>query len=158
MRSGRKRAVAASLAIIAALLGLALLRPALLHLDAARARQAILLDISANATPPVPHLVPAGEAAPVRSQAEAQALLAATLREIAVREGLLVEAIGPAEAQAPSIATARLLLSGNERAMLRFAEAVESRQPLIRFARWRLTGGGTLRLEAEAAMPWGAGR
>ena len=157
MTSGRKRAAAASLAIVAALFGIALLRPALRHLDAARVRQAILLDMRANPTPPPPRLVAAGEAAVARSQAEADARLAAMLRTVAVREGLLVEAIGPAGATAASLATRRILLSGSERGLLRFTEAIESRRPLVRFARWRLSGSGTLRLEAEAAMPWESG-
>ncbi|WP_156679481.1 hypothetical protein [Sphingomonas profundi] len=126
-------------------------RTALADLAAARQETAGLA-VEATSRPPAPvPLLPEAALIPAADSDAAAALLATRLRGEAARGGLLVERLAPLPGPAPLVA-ARIVASGPEAAVLRFARAMEAGAPLIRFAGWRLEGAGAglVRLDARA--------
>ena len=158
MRLWRSRPGFAVAFFLLAAIGLIALRAALDHLHAARRTGSALSAIIAR-TPAllVPLMAPADVMA-ARDQSGAQAGLDAVLRQIAMREGLLIEVMAAdGEAKAP-LAAVRIVVSGDAAHVLRFVEAVENRSPVVRFVRWRLAsvgaGGSLLRLDGSAVAMW----
>lgn len=157
LQSARRHARWSLIATLA-LAGLIGAKPALDHLHRAQSRAALLKRIIDDPIVPPPPFLGMGGMLPAPGQAVAQAALISVLRDVSAREGLLVERLEAIRDRRPPVVSARLVVSGDARHVLRFAEAVESRTPIIRFSRWHLAetgaGGSALRLEAEADAPW----
>lgn len=139
--------------------GLIALPPSFARLHAARMRGATLeADVAAGA-PRMPPLLLTGAAIEAPDRKRAGAMMLATLRAVGVREGVLVERLAQADAHgAQAIVSAGFVLSGAPDRVMRFAETIENRTPVIRIAHWRLApltpAGAGLRLEGEAVAIW----
>jgi hypothetical protein len=147
-------AIIASLLLAPALWGQA--RGAVVALDRLRQITATLA-VEAAAPPIGPTALIAGGRPLADDAAGARRALADRLRIAAGRSGVLLEQIAPGGSAAPIISVA-IVASGSEAALIDFARAIEGRDPLVRFSRWRITSGedaGSLRLEASAVALWG---
>jgi hypothetical protein len=105
------------------------------------------------AQPAAAPLVAPGLALAARSPAAARAALAVRVRQLAKNDGILVEQIAPAEVPAPLVSV-QLGVSGQEKAVLSFADTIERDAPLARFSEWTLAPepGGTLRLTGRLTV------
>ena len=142
----------------AGLLGALLLAPAvggaLGTLAAARAEREAL---RARAAEPaaVPPLLAPGLALRARDAAAARAAMAARVQALAKAGGVLVE--DAAAVQAPAgVAALRIGVSGAEKAVLAFADALERGRPAMRLRAWEVAAlpGGGIRLSGELVAGW----
>ncbi|GAA0736499.1 hypothetical protein CA233_00480 [Sphingomonas sp. ABOLD] len=80
-------------------------------------------------------------------RASAAAAIRARIERLAHGGGVLVEAITPTTAPAPLVMM-EVRVSGPEKAVLAFADAIERERPLLRFRTWRVEAaeGGGVRL------------
>lgn len=138
--------------------GLIAMPPTLDRLRAARAKAAALAGIVDGTAPPAARLMAAGQMLAASSQAAAETLLEGVLRDAVVRQGVLVEQLTPTVERRTPAVSLRIRISGPADRVLRFAESIESRTPVIRLYRWRLTHAdaqtSALRLDAVAAAVW----
>lgn len=97
----------------------------------------------------------AGLALGVGDAEAGQAAILARVQALARTGGVLVEETAPAPAPA-RLAALRFRVSGAEKAVLGFADALERQRPLVRMARWRIDpiAGGGVRLSGEAVAAW----
>lgn len=127
---------------------------ALGRLAAARAALATARAEAAAVPRTTPPLVGPGLAIAAPDAVAARDRLIARLVALARADGLLVEQTAPAGA-APALAAVRLSVSGNEKAVLAFADAVERQPPLVRLRNWQLVPvPGGVRLTGEAVAAW----
>lgn len=138
------------------LLAMATLTPwtvsALGTLAEARADQATLA--AAAIAPEEGAIVSPGLALAAPSRDAAAGVLAAQVRVLAARGGVLVE--GMETVSGGGLARMSVRLSGSEGAVLGLADGLERGTPLVRFARWRVeASGGSVRLTGELVAPWG---
>lgn len=146
--------------------GLALLAAAGLAwggLHALKSARARLWTIEAKASAgavPVRPLLPAGLSYAQEDRRAAEAALLAAIRLEAADRRLLLERIVavPADRTLPAELAADVTVSGPEDDVLRFARAIETARPAIRFARWRIARTGpaetAVRLEGRAMAVW----
>lgn len=89
------------------------------------------------------------------SRDQADALLGRRIRDLARRQGVLVETLA-IDADMPHLARIRFSASGNEKAVLALVDALERERPMVVLTRWAFRGldGGSVRIEASAAAPW----
>lgn len=120
----------------------------------ARAERAALAAEAANPAPLPPVLVP-GLSLGTRDGAAGRAAMAARVQRLAKAGGVLVEEIDDAPAPA-QLAALRLRVSGAEKAVLTFADALERERPLMRLRHWRIEpiAGGGIRMSGEAVALW----
>lgn len=124
---------------------------AVMRLDAARrSLDALTTEVSRPPVAAVPPVIRADDAA------SASSTLAARLRTLAVRDGLLVERAVAAAPPASGIASVALAVSGGEKAVLGFADALPQ-QGGPRWRTWTIEAqpGGAVRLSGEVIAPWG---
>ncbi|WP_294336130.1 hypothetical protein [uncultured Sphingomonas sp.] len=125
---------------------------ALRDLRAARIERATLAQVAADPSPSRAIVID-GDATPARDAGTAADRLAARVRAAATKAGLLVEAATPAPSA--GLARVRLTVSGNEDAVIGFADMLERARPLARFATWQMTAKGrTVTLSGEVVSPW----
>ncbi len=131
------------------LLGCWIASVALARLAEARSAHRALLAVTASPLPPVPALVPPGQAI------TSAATLATRLRTEALRSRILAEQVAPVRAGARLVA-ADVAVSGGEAAVLGFVHAIEAGPPAVRFAGWRIEAlpGGAIRLRGRAVAGW----
>ncbi len=141
---------------VAGLALIALLIPAtgeaLGELSVARTRAA---EVARDAARPATFaLVAPSLAITAPSQPQASAALAARVRVLAGRGGVLVEGLDTGSGDV-ALAMVRVRLSGSEGAVIALADALERGTPLARFTAWRVepTGDG-VRLTGELVAPW----
>ena len=127
------------------------------HLNDARHLRATLVALSRRPAPAIAPLLAPTDRLPAANVQAAQSALAETLRQTAAREGVLVEVLQGLEIPAKPIASVEIAVSGDAAHVLRFAEAIENRTPVIRFSLWRivdLEGSANARLDARASIAW----
>lgn len=131
------------------------LADALERLRAARQTRADLTARLAAPPAPVRPLVAPGLALTAPDRAAAARSLAARVREGAASAGVLVEALSSTAAQ-PGLASARVRLSGQEKAVIAMLDGIERGSPLIRFRSWRVSAlaDGGVRVEGELVAAW----
>ncbi|AJP72173.1 hypothetical protein [Sphingomonas hengshuiensis] len=89
-----------------------------------------------------------------RDASAGRATMAARVQTLAKAGGVLIEESAPVAAPA-RIAALRLRVSGAEKAVLAFADALERGRPLVRLRRWRVEPiAGGVRLTGEAVSAW----
>lgn len=151
MRCERRVAL---LAVTLAIAGVAALPPALARLAQARERHATLV-ILAREQVRAPQSIVLLDAAFAGTPRAAAAMLAATVRDQAVREGSLIEQVSLRTSPAPGLVGEHAVVSGSEHSILRFVEAIEQSRPAIRLSSYRLemtASGRALRLECDPVM------
>jgi hypothetical protein len=146
------------LGIGAGLTGALLLVPAtgsaLGDLASARAeRRALRAEAAAPAT--LQPLLAPGLALRAGDAAAARRLAAAHVQTLAKAGGLLVEDSGALPAPAGVVAL-RLRVSGAEKAVLGFADALDREKPVLRLRSWQIEAlpGGSVRLSGELVGGW----
>lgn len=138
-----------ALGLIAAVLLAPWTGRALEQLAAARAHRADLSAILAAPEDRSPVLA-ADQAIAARGGGAARGVIVARIRTLARAGGLLVEDIAPVTVPDP-LAAVRFRVSGGEKAVLAFADALERDPPLIRLRSWRIEPiSGGVRLSGEA--------
>lgn len=141
---------------LAAMLALAApVGTALGTLAGARAERDRLARAPAQHRPAAPLVAPAlAMRAPDGRRAGAE--LTARLRAHATAAGLLVERAEAVRPAGAGLAAAALRVSGNEHAVIGFAEALQRGRPLVRWQAWTMSGTGSsaVRLEGEVIAPW----
>lgn len=151
-----RRAIGIGAGAALSLAGMIGLPPALTQLHDGRDRGVLLAAIARHAPPPSAPLLAEGDALPAPTLDRARDALRLLLRDEAIRNGVLIERLGPGDAD-PAVASIDLVVSGPPGAVPRFAGAVESHVPVIRLARWRIRrvgAGVSVRLDAVAVEPW----
>ena len=125
-------------------------------LEGLRAARTVHARLAGEARRPeaAPVLVAAGLAASARDEAAARAAILARVNMLARTGGVLVETVG-AVPMPQGLAAVRLRVSGAEKALLAFADALERQRPLMRLRSWRLEPvAGGIRLSGEVVAPW----
>jgi hypothetical protein len=150
-----RRSVA--LGVAGGLAAVAVLSPitsdALEKLQAARTVHA-RLGIEAQRPDVAVPLVAPGLAASARDEAAARAAILARVNTLARTGGVLVETAA-AVPMPQGLAAVRLRVSGAEKAVLAFADALERQRPLMRLRSWRVEPvAGGIRLSGEVLTPW----
>lgn len=142
----------------AGLIGALLLAPAtgtaLGRLASARAeRDSLRAEAAAPAA--LPPLLGPGLALRAKDAAAARAMAAARVQALAKAGGLLVEDSAALAAPA-GVAALRLRVSGAEKAVLAFTDALERERPMLRLRGWQLEAlpGGSVRLSGELVAGW----
>lgn len=115
-------------------------------------------DLTARlAAPPAPvrTLVAPGLAIAAPDRAAAARSLSGRVREGAASAGVLVEALSSTASQ-PGLASVRVRLSGQEKAVIAMLDGIERGSPLIRFRSWRVSAlaDGGVRVEGELVAAW----
>lgn len=99
-------------------------------------------------------LVFPGLASSARDEAAARAAILGRVNMLARNGGVLVETVA-AVPMPQGLAAVRLRVSGAEKAVLAFADALERRRPLMRLRSWRVEPvAGGIRLSGEVLAPW----
>lgn len=99
-------------------------------------------------------LVAPGLATSARDEAAARAAILARVNTLARTGGVLVETVA-AVPMPQGVAAVRLRVSGAEKAVLAFADALERQRPLMRLRSWRVEPlAGGVRLSGEVLAPW----
>lgn len=127
---------------------------ALDRLAVARAERDGLRATATTPARPVPLLAP-GLAVRAPDAATARARTAARVQALAKAGGVLVEEVAGVPAPAGTIAL-RLRVSGAEKAVLAFADALERDKPVLRLGAWQVEAlpGGSVRLSGELVAGW----
>ncbi|MBR0551018.1 hypothetical protein [Stakelama marina] len=88
----------------------------------------------------------------------ARAAIGNRVRGLANRGGVLVEAMGAGGDAGEGLAAVSVRLSGNEKAVIALADAIERGDPVMRFGSWRIRAiaDGTVRLQGVLVAPWRA--
>jgi hypothetical protein len=125
---------------------------ALSELAIARAARAALT--AEVATPAARPIAAEGQQVRAASAEDAERQIAARVRMLAARGGVLVE--GVEDGGGTGLARLRVHVSGSEGAVLELAAAIERGPALVRFRSWQIepTGDG-VRLNGELIAPWG---
>lgn len=100
-------------------------------------------------------MLPAGLALSVADAAAGRAAMMARVQALAKSGGVLVEEIR-AVSMPGRLAGLTIRVSGAEKAVLAFADALERGRPLVRLRSWRVepVAGGGVRLTGEAVSAW----
>lgn len=128
-------------------------------LSEARSRLAMLEQKIDAGSAPAQRLLRGGAFAD-RIRAAAVARFGQKLAAAAAAQRLLVERMEtlPVESGRPALLMARIAMSGDEAAIVRFAGSLEAGTPTIRFAAWRVgrtaPDEASVRLEAQAVAVW----
>lgn len=86
--------------------------------------------------------------------ASARSLILARVNGLAKAGGVLVETVAAVE-MPNGVAAVRLRVSGAEKAVLAFADALERQRPAMRLRSWRVEPvDGGVRLSGEVVAPW----
>lgn len=127
---------------------------ALGKLDAARTVRARLAQDARQPEAAAPLLKP-GLALEAPDEPAARALILARIAGLSKAGGVLVETVNPLPMPNGSAAV-RLRVSGAEKAVLAFADALERQRPVMRLRAWRVEpiGDGGVRLSGEVLAPW----
>ena len=127
---------------------------ALAALDAARTVHARLGEAAKRPDTAAP-LVRSGMAMAAPDETAARALILARVNGLSKAGGVLVETVGAAP-MPHGLAGLRLRVSGAEKAVLAFAEALERQRPVMRLRSWKVEpiAGGSIRLSGEVLAPW----
>ena len=146
-----------AMGVVGGVVALALLGPLTSDaLEGLRAARTVHARLAAEARRPeaAPVLVAPGLAASARDEAAARAAILARVNMLARTGGVLVETVG-AVPMPQGLAAVRLRVSGAEKALLAFADALERQRPLMRLRSWRLEPvAGGIRLSGEVVAPW----
>ncbi|UYY59645.1 hypothetical protein [Sphingomonas sp. S2-65] len=123
-------------------------------LDAARTVHARLADDARRPETPAP-LLKSGLVVEAPDEAAARAAIFARIAGLSKAGGVLVETVGAVPMPHGSAAV-RLRVSGAEKAVLAFADALERQRPVMRLRSWRVEpiAGGGVRLTGEVLAPW----
>ena len=127
---------------------------ALGRLDAARTVRARLAYDARQPETGAPLLRP-GLALQAQDETAARALILARIAGLAKADGVLVETVSAAPMPRGSAAV-RMRVSGAEKAVLAFADALERQRPVMRLRSWRVEpiAGDGVRLSGEVVAPW----
>lgn len=127
---------------------------ALAALNAARTAS-VRLSEEAKRPEAVAPLVRPGLVHAVPDEAAGRAAILARVRTLSRTGGVLVETVA-AVPMPQGLAAVRLRVSGAEKAVLAFADAIERQRPATRLRSWRLepVAGGGVRLSGEVVAPW----
>lgn len=127
---------------------------ALGRLASARAERARLAALATEPVPP-PALAAPGLALGAPDPAAGRSAIMARVQTLAKAGGVLVEETSAARAPAELVAL-RIRVSGTEKAVVAFADALERARPLMRLRSWRVepVPGGGVRLTGEAIAAW----
>ncbi|NYT42062.1 hypothetical protein HZY97_14930 [Sphingomonas sp. R-74633] len=119
-----------------------------------RAEHAVLAAEAARPAAPPPLLAP-GLALGVADPAAGRAAIMLRTRALAQAGGVLVEEMSAAPSPAGVVAL-RIRVSGAEKAVVAFADALERGRPLMRMRSWRIEPipGGGVRLIGEVVAAW----
>lgn len=125
---------------------------ALRDLRTARIDRATLAQVAADPRPSR-SIVIDRDATPARDAGTAADRLAARVRALATKSGVLVEAATPAPSA--GLAGVRVTVSGSEDAVVGFADTLERASPIARLASWQMiASGGTVTLTGDVVGPW----
>lgn len=152
--SARQLLMGAGAGLAGALLLAPMAGTALDRLAAARAERDGLRAAATTPARPVALLAP-GMAVRAPDAASARARTAARVKGLAKAGGVLVEEVAAAPAPAGTIAL-RLRVSGAEKAVLAFADALERDKPVLRLGAWQVEAlsGASVRLSGELVAGW----
>ncbi|WP_448661330.1 hypothetical protein ACG3SL_11810 [Sphingomonas sp. CJ20] len=146
-------AIGAAAGLLAALLLAPATGDALGRLATLRAHRDALAAEAAHPRPVAPVVVE-GLAIPASDVAAAQGAIIARVQRLARAGGVLVEAAAPMAGPAP-LAMVKLRVSGSEKAVLAFADALERERPLMRLRSWRIEPvAGGARLSGQVVGAW----
>jgi hypothetical protein len=127
------------------------------RLRIAQVEHAGLALVAATPPPRLPELVSARDRLVAADEKDASRQLHAMLVKAANAQGLLIEEMTAQHARWIRTTSLRVVVSGDDAAVIRFIGAIEAGQPLARFADWRLNMSGTagaVRFEGVVLALW----
>jgi hypothetical protein len=159
--SARGRIMALAAVLLALLAWQVTLTGPVARLRALQAEHASLALVAAAPLPRIPELVRGQDRLLAADGKEAGRQLRAMLMKAANAQGLLIEEMTIQPSRWARTASLRVVVSGDDAAVIRFIGAVEAGRPLVRFAGWRLKVAGNadaVRFEGGALALWSPAR